>query len=378
MKKNIGEKREVRVVNRNFSLSHYDSSWTKVERYLFIEIYNVIKDFFMSVNVENIVDYTSDSILLNIPLDSLDKKLFPVKNRAKQLFEASSSLMNKNVKMYSTEKGQMYFSFVTMFISIKLDIKNKYLEVKLPKEIYEDMIPIKSYCMLDLGLLGELRSGNTIRLYEIFKSYAFKHDYKVTFDELRKKMGFFEVKKYTSWSSFNAKVLKLAVANINKFKKFDIEVEYWKDRGSEDVCFKITTHRHIKAGDFSILSLDSLIDKDTRQLNMIQIKYIDTLISNCKTFLETKGQTVDEIVFYLPGMITAEPEYVEEERVKQTISMIDGGKLKEWIISDLINLQQKKGRDFDWKHSINGISKQLRLSQYTKPFCHCPLTDKSP
>jgi hypothetical protein len=371
MKENIDEKREVRVVNRNFGLSHYDSSWTKIERYLFIEVYNVIKDFFMSVSDENIVNYTSDSILLNIPLDSLDQKLFPMKNRAKQLFEASNSLINKSVKMYSSEKGQMSFSFVNIFISIKLDIKSKYLEVKLPKEIYEEMIPIKSYCMLDLELLGELRSGNTIRLYEIFKSYAFKHDYRVTFDELRKKMGFFEVKKYTLWNSFNAKVLKPAVANINKFKEFDIEVEYWKDRGSEDVCFKITTHRRIKARDFSILSLDSLIDRDTRKLNMIQVKYIDTLISNCKTFLETKGEIINEFVFYLPGMITAEPEYVEKESVKQTISMINGGDLKEWIISDLINLQQKKGKDFDWKHSANGISKQIRLSQYTKPFCHC-------
>ncbi|HBK70748.1 MAG TPA: hypothetical protein DDZ39_03660 [Flavobacteriaceae bacterium] len=83
MKENIGEKREVRVVNRNFSLSHYDSSWTKVERYLFIEVYNVIKDFFMSVSDENIVNYTSDSILLNIPYRQLRPEVVPYEKQGK-------------------------------------------------------------------------------------------------------------------------------------------------------------------------------------------------------------------------------------------------------------------------------------------------------
>jgi hypothetical protein len=71
--------RELRVLNRHFSVAEYDVHWTKLERYLFIEIYNVIKDFYMSVSADNINSYNSDSISLTLPLKKIDKKTFSSK-----------------------------------------------------------------------------------------------------------------------------------------------------------------------------------------------------------------------------------------------------------------------------------------------------------
>jgi plasmid replication initiation protein len=84
--------------------------------------------------------------------------------------------------------------------------------------------------LLDLKLLSEFGSGNTIRLYEIFKSYAFKKKFDIGFNELRKQLGFFNEGNYQEWKYFNAKVLKPAVKDINSYKQFDIEVFYEKKR----------------------------------------------------------------------------------------------------------------------------------------------------
>lgn len=335
--------RETRVVNRNFSLAEYGSGWTKIERYLFIELYNVIKDFYMAKSDHLVKDFNSESITVVLPVDLLDQKLFKIKNRTEQLSSASKGLMEKTISSISTdESGQTGFYFINMFVYIKYDptVNKKHLEVKIPKEIYSDMIPIESYCQLDLKLLSAFTSGNTIRLYEVFKSYAFKTQFTITFSDLRKKLGFYNEGKYEEWKHFNNKVLKAAVLDINKHKEFDIEVFYKKARGSENVEFQIVQHHKDQPITTMVLSLEQWIDSNTRTLNMIQAKYITTLIKNC----DPKG----------------------------LISNID--ELNEWIISDLLVQQEKQGDEFDFKKSANAISKQIREGVYTQPYAHKHLT----
>ena len=370
----------MRIINRNFSLAHYDKNWTKIERYLFIEIYNAIKEFYIAESDEAILDFTNESITLRIPTNSLDKKLFKTKNKTKQILNASKSLIEKSVGI-STEvgdNGQIDFIFVSMFVFIKYENGSDDLQVKLPREIYDKMIPIQSYCQLDLKLLGEFKSGNTIRLYEIFKSYAFKKSFIITIHELRKKMGFYESDKYPEWKQFNRNVLKPAVNNINKYKDIDIEVSYRKERGVDDISFKINQHQTYKSAKVSVLSLNQFIDPENRTLNMIQEKFINSLIKNCKQFLKSKGVSIKNGLYFGPGMIEKKGVLIDKKMVQQTISLLETKEVKEWIISDLINLQLKKGGEFDWYHSCNGISKQIRLCKYTQPFSHYDLTNKMP
>jgi hypothetical protein len=66
------KKRELRVVNRDFSLGEYGQSWTNLERYLFIEIYNVSVSpqylFFKSGKLSNTLEALLPFILLIISL----------------------------------------------------------------------------------------------------------------------------------------------------------------------------------------------------------------------------------------------------------------------------------------------------------------------
>ncbi len=336
--------REMRVVNRNFSLAEYGSTWTKMERYLFIEFYNVIKEFYTSKNDENIKAFNSENITIKVPVALLSSKLFNNKNRSQQLMEATKGLMDKTICTISiNEEGQTGFYFVNMFTFIKYDPRQdkKNIEVKIPKEIFSEMIPIESFCQLDLKLLNEFNSGNTIRLYEVFKSYAFKKKFSISFIELRKKLGFHNEGKYEEWKYFNAKVLKPAILDINKHKELDIEVSYKKARGSFEIEFEVIQHNIQSIDKFSILSLNEYVRPDDRKLNMLQNKYIDTLINNCND-----------------GTISSPDE------------------LKEWIISDLISQQKKQGDEFDWKYSCNAISKQIRSKVYMRPFSHTHLMEE--
>ncbi len=333
------ETREIRVLNRNFSLGEYGETWTKIERYLFIEIYNVIKEFYIAKNADNIVHFSSESITLSLPVSNIDKKLIKNTNRNRQICEAAEALSKKQINIKTLDAtGQIGFDFISIFPRITYnpakDKKNMY--VKIQSEIYEEMVPIESYCQLDLKLISEFGSGNTIRLYEIFKSYAFKKKFSITFDELRKKLGFYREEKYQEWKHFNNKVLKPAVKDINDRKEYDIEVNYSKQRGSQTIEFSVITHASQSKTSTKILHLDNKINKKTREPNMIQNKYIDTVIERCNQVVQFSSQK----------------------------------EIKQWIITDLIAQQAKQAASFNFRHAMNAISKQLREETYRKPYAH--------
>lgn len=337
--------RETRVLNRNFSLAEYGNQWTKIERYLFIEIYNVIKDFYMDKEGKFVKEFSSESITLEFPVSMIDERLLKVKNRTSQLVTASKGLMEKQIQTFSEDKdsGQRGFYFINMFTYIKYDPKEdkKNLEVKIPYEIYNEMLPIESFCLLDLKLIENFNSGNTIRLYEVFKSYAFRKSFSIEFDDLRRQLGFFKTGVYVEWRDFNAKVLKPAVNEINRDKEFDIEVIYKKARGSTLIDFNIIQHHKISTNSQNILSLNQPIDMYNRKPNRIQMKFLQTLLKNCA----------------------------------KTVQISNPSEMLEWIISDLISMAQKQFNQippepFDFRKFCNAISKQIREEIYSRPYSH--------
>jgi hypothetical protein len=342
--KNKTEKRELRAVNRKFSLGEYGQRWTKLERYLFIEIYNVIKEFYTAVSSENIKTFSGESILLTLPVDKLDKKLFKPSQKNRDLMNAAEGLSKKQISLKSLTKGGSWaFKFISIFPEIAYDptIDKRTMGVRIPSSVYEEMMPIESYCLLDVKMISEFRSGNTIRLYEIFKSHAFRKKITLTIDTLRKQLGFFKEGVYEEWKHFNAKVLKKAVKDINTHKQYDIEVIYKKERGSEEIEFTILTHKEHKPSHIPILDLNEFIIDRTPSL--IQSKYIETTLMYCN---------------------------------KSAKNPLNVKELTEWVISDLVSSQASKKEGFDFKHSMNAISQQIRHNVFTRPFSHKHLAAK--
>jgi len=348
----VTPEREVRVINKSFSLAEYDNSWTKMEWFLFVEIYNIVKEFYIDKDDKNIVSFTEENITVKVPIKMLDPNLFDPKNRAAQVRAAAEGLMDKRVRnaLVDEESGQMGFDFITMFPRITYDPRNdrEHIVVRIQSEIYEEMVPIESYAQLELILLKNIATGNGQRLYSIFKSYAFKSTFTITLTELRRKMGFYEKKVYPKWKYFNDQVLKPEVENINIHKQHDIEVTYSKKRGKDDITFNIKQYsKHNKAYS-QVLNLDQPIPRDTLLPNRIQRKYIKSTIKHCSS----------------------------------VTNISDPKQLDSWIVSDLIGMQKKQGSKFNFKRAMNGISKQIQTKIYTEPYSHkhtaADLGDNSP
>jgi hypothetical protein len=123
-------------------MAEYSESWTKLERYLFIEIYNVIKDFYLAKSSENIKTFSSENIMLTLPVGQLDTSLFKAKNKKRDLLSAAEGLSEKRISLVTiNDDGQYGFDFISIFPRITYnpsrDKKNMY--VKIPNEIYEQM-----------------------------------------------------------------------------------------------------------------------------------------------------------------------------------------------------------------------------------------------
>jgi hypothetical protein len=333
----------LRVINRSFSLGEYGESWSKLERYLFIEIYNTIKDFYLSVSDANVITFSEESILLSLPIESLDQTFFKRNQLTRDLMNASERLSKKqiNIKTLDEESGQWSFSFISMFPELTYNpkIDRTKMEVRVPAKVFNEMVPIESYCMLELKLLAKFNSGNTIRLYEIFMSLAFKHTFEISFTTLRKQLGLHLTNRYPQWKHFNLYVLKPAVLEINKHE--EIQVSYTKRRGAEDINFTVVLTKKGRGKSIRLLSLDAKIVD--RELNLIQAKYLETVIKNCQK--KNKSSNVKE--------------------------------LKSWIISDLMGLQNKQGEEFDFKRSMSAISKQIKNKKYTEPYVHKHVADET-
>ena len=307
--------------------------------YEFREIYNVIKDFYLARSSENIKKFSSENILLTLPINELDNSLFKKKNKQRDLLTAAEGLSEKRISLVTIDNdGQYGFDFISIFPRITYNPNKDKLNmyVKIPNEVYEQMVPIESYCQLDLKLLSAFGSGNTIRLYEIFKSYAFKKTFDIGFNELRKQLGFFNEGNYPEWKYFNAKVLKPAVKDINSHKQYDIEVFYEKRRGLDKISFTIKIHRPQDLSKIQVLNLNEEIDRISRKPNLIQQKYIETVLFFCK----------------------------KDSSISNEQELID------WIITDLISQQIKLEAKFNFKFSMNAISKQVRNGSYTQPYSH--------
>lgn len=339
----IANRREQRVISQEFSICNYGEPWSKSERVLFIESLNAIRDFYTNKDASAITEYDDSSITMAIPITSLDPKLIKVKNRGAQLYEASKGLMQKTIQRIGNtgDSGQLSFRFINIytFIEYNPEVDKDHVIMKIPKEIFKEMLPISAYASLDLLLLENIETGNAIRLYEVFKTWAYKGKFSVSFDFLRQQLGFMESGRYKVWKEFNRRVLKPAVEIINQYKDVDIEVSYKKARGEDEIEFVIVTHH--KPKNRTVYGLDDTISPESRRLNMLQSKFIDTLIKNCSEHKNVKISSPNE--------------------------------LKSWIVSDILE-QQKKSKEtgvvFDFKKSCNFISSQIRRLEYTVPYSH--------
>lgn len=336
----VQNSRAVRIINKSFSLAEYSAPFTKIQWFLFIEIYEIVKQFYLGNTAKYIESFTKESITVRVPVNSINKNFFNPSNRSKQLRSAADGLMSMRVRNYieADEHGQVGFDFITMFprITYNPKVDKDHIVVRIQAEVYEEMVPIRSYAQLDLQLTENLETGHDQHVYAILKSHAYRGKATLSFEGILRQIGLYDLKTYRVWKHFNQKVFAPAVERINKHQQYDIYVEYSKRHGKDEIDFKFRNNYKQRKHHAEVLSLDELIDARTRIPNLLQRRYLQTTLKNCT-------------------------------REVQVTSMEE---LMSWVISDLISMQRKSGRMFNFKHAVNGISKQISTNVYSEPYAH--------
>jgi len=103
-----------------------------------------------------------------------------------------------------------------------------YFEVSISEKLEPYLIGLKNYfTSIGIKFIYPLRSGYSIRIYELLKQYQNLNKRKFEISELREILGV-EPDEYKRFFDFERRVLKPAVKEINE--KTDLEVSYTKKR----------------------------------------------------------------------------------------------------------------------------------------------------
>lgn len=114
------------------------------------------------------------------------------------------------------------------------------IQLRFAPELKPYLIQLKdTFTSYRLSNVLSLKSGYSIRLYELMKKWQFAGEWTCSITSLREKLGV-ESKKYPRYANFNAKVLKVAVAELNEKTDLSITVTELKNkRNVEKVYFNI-------------------------------------------------------------------------------------------------------------------------------------------
>ena len=74
------------------------------------------------------------------------------------------------------------------------------------------------------NVLG-MKSAFSVRIYELMKSYSFRHTITIELDELKRLLMVENVKSYVNYKDFRVKVLEKAQTEINELTDINIEFE---------------------------------------------------------------------------------------------------------------------------------------------------------
>jgi len=250
----------------------------KATKIYFILLRDILKQNVEEFKTRNL--YTSESSLV---------KIMGVKNRAgmKNILQEIRNYYITFIHKFRTKDGKLKEKEVGTGLITKFSIDKKgkqSVRVEFDDDLINEILRLYIsddekiklfYTELDLGGLMNLKSSNSIRLYEIFKYHlaGHKNQYKdFTEKEIRKKLGI--ENKYTSINDFNTYVIKKSLEEINKnvplfIKLIKIVRPNTKDNQTDDRIYKFK----VKKISSNLLSFSNFIEFIRTSNKTIECKY---------------------------------------------------------------------------------------------------------
>jgi hypothetical protein len=331
----INQTNERYFINRFFSIEEKNFALSKLQYVIFYSLYKRIEQFHQGISDKYIEDYSSYMISVSFPLSDLN---FESKDKKKVVTKALDQLTNLKIReINKNEKGKITSSdFINIFLRAKLTDEGQII-IDMSNLGYHKMMPIEYYFSLNTKTCANLKSGNNIAMYAMFESLGWTNrEFDVEVDDLRKWIGFNETNTHKQFRDLNRHVIKPAIKQINEDEHSKIKV-FMKDkiRGHNKLTFLLQRENSSQQELYLNNNLN-LNDDVAGGLNMIQNKYVNTLIKNC--LLRTRAKVSNPT------------------------------ELKQWIINDLKRNKEKESKEFDFKKVMNFIAKQLIDGDYTMPY----------
>lgn len=230
-KHKIAEEQGALVVKSNILLREIRYNLTAQEQKILIYLISKIaKDDKEFKHVElSIIDYCH---LTNTEYGSKTYKL--VKKSIK-------TLRDKSLWVYNNENEETLFSWIDT-ATIKKENGKKHsgiIDIVLSESLKPYLLELKeNFTKYELYNVLLLRSKHSIRLYELFKSYLWLKEWKVSVDTFKSLLNL--ENSYSEFKALNRNVIAPAVKEINTYTDLIIEYETKRDgRFIKEIIFKI-------------------------------------------------------------------------------------------------------------------------------------------
>lgn len=148
-----------------------------------------------------------------------------------------------NAKSFWVETDEEIFKFY--WLSDARYIKGKgTLQVTLARTLREYLLQLsENFTQYELYNILALKSKYSIRLFELFKSYAYQHKREFDVDYLKELLF---ATNYTNFADFEKRVLKPAITEINEYTELSISYEkIKKGKKIEKIFFFIVRKKHL-------------------------------------------------------------------------------------------------------------------------------------
>lgn len=154
-----------------------------------------------------------------------------------QLKKIVEDLMSKVVEIPSDNGGWIMTHWVSR--AEYVDGSGR-IQLRFAPDLKPYLLQLKTaFTSYKLSNILSLKSSYSIRLYELMKKWQHLGEWTCSVKNLREKLGV-EKDKYPRYGNFNARVLKTAIAELNKKTDLSIEMkEIKKGRSVEKISFSI-------------------------------------------------------------------------------------------------------------------------------------------
>jgi plasmid replication initiation protein len=175
----------------------------------------IAKNEFIKDKNARVFSITADELLIFFGLGNKNHDYLKQELRKLRKIDVEYNLLNKDKK---NEWGE--FSLISGF-----SYKRGIIEYSFPHQIEKMLLDPKIFAKINLVAIKGLRSRYSIALYELAEDYINAQIPKMKIEDFRELMGI-EEKKYYKFSMLRARVMDIAVKEINESENITFTIDY--------------------------------------------------------------------------------------------------------------------------------------------------------